>query len=130
MSSPTNPVAGKVIFIVQPYGNKEKSLIEVLNNLNVSASNVNWLEKITELRENSLKVALEQQEKQDALQEVEQDKKASISKRKKKTIPQQEVSEEWSPSSTDFKWDDDLFLGSNSQDLPDSWKNDDPDKKF
>jgi hypothetical protein len=82
------------------------------------------------LRENSLKVALEQQEIQDALQEVEQNKKASISKRKKKTIPEPEVSEEWSPSSTDFNWDDDLFLGSNSQDLPDSWKNDDPDKKF
>jgi hypothetical protein len=130
ISSPTNPVAGKVIFIVQPYGNKEKSLIEVLNNLNASASNVNWPEKITELRENSLKIALEQQEKQNAVQEVEQAKVASKSKRKKKTSSEQQVSEEWSDSSTDFKWDDDSFLRSKSQDLPDSWKYDDPDKNL
>jgi hypothetical protein len=35
LSSPTNPVAGKVIFIIPPYGNKEKSLTKVLNNLNL-----------------------------------------------------------------------------------------------
>jgi hypothetical protein len=130
LSAPTNPVAGKVIFIVPPYGNKEKSLTKVLSNLNASASNIDWPEKIAELRENSLKVALEQQEKESALQEVEQAKVASKAKRKKGSIPEREASEEWSTSSTDSNWDDDPFFKSEVQDIPDSWLDEDPDKKF
>jgi hypothetical protein len=130
ISSPTNPVSGNVIFIVSPYGHKEKSLTEVLSNLNASASNVNWLEKIAELRENSLKVALEQQEKENAREEVEKANIAIKSKGKKGSIPEKEVSEDWSTSSTDSSWEDDAFLRSEIQDLPDSWNNDDPDKNL
>lgn len=130
LSAPTTPVAGQVIFIVTPYGNKEKSLTKVISNLNASASNIDWPEKIAELRENSLKVALEQQEKESALQEVEQAKVASKAKRKKGSIPEQEASEEWSTSSADSNWDDDPFFKSEVQDIPDSWLDEDPDKKF
>jgi hypothetical protein len=130
LSSPTNPVAGKVIFIVQPYGNKEKSLTKVLNNLNAAASNIDWPEKIRELRENSLKIALEQQEKEKALEGVEESKKTSKRKQKKESTLDQEVKDEWSTNSTDTPWDDDSFLRSEIEDVPDSWLNDDPDKKF
>jgi hypothetical protein len=130
ITSPINPVSGNVIFIVPPYGNKEKSLTKVLNNLNASASNVNWIEKIAELRENSLKVAHEQQVKENALEEGAQAKIATKTKRKKGSIPEQEASEEWSTPSTDSNWEDDPFLRSEVQDIPDSWLNDDPDKKF
>jgi hypothetical protein len=130
LSSPTNPVAGKVIFIIPPYGNKEKSLTKVLNNLNASASNIDWPEKIAELRENSLKIALEQQEKEKALEDVEQSKKASKRKQKIEPTLDQEVKDEWSTNSTDTPWDDDSFLRSEIEDTPDTWLNDDPDKKF
>jgi hypothetical protein len=130
LSSPTNPVAGKVIFIVPPYGNKEKSLTKVLNNLNASVLNIDWPEKIAELRENSLKIALEQQEKEKALEDVEQSKKASKRKQKIEPTLDQEVKDEWSTNSTDTPWDDDSFLRSEIEDTPDTWLNDDPDKKF
>lgn len=130
LSAPTNPVAGKVIFIVPPYGNKEKSLTKVLNNLNASASNIDWPEKIAELRENSLKIALEQREKEKALEDVEQTKKTSKRKQKKESGAVQEVKDVWSTDSTDNAWDDDSFLRSEIEDLPETWLNDDPDKKF
>jgi hypothetical protein len=130
LSAPTNPVAGKVIFIVPPYGNREKSLTKVLNNLNASASNIDWPEKIAELRENSLKMVLEQQEKEKALQDVEQSKKASKRKQKIEPTLEQEVKDEWSTNSTDTPWDDDSFLRSEVEDIPETWLNDDPDKKF
>jgi hypothetical protein len=130
ISSPTNLVFGNVIFIVSPYGNRGNSLTEVLNDLNAAASNVNWIEKIAELRENALKVVLQQQEKENARKEVEQANIAIKAKGKKVSISEQEVSEDSSTSSTDFSWEDDSFLRSEIQDIPDSWQNDDPDKKF
>ena len=130
ISSPTNPVSGNVIFIVSPYLHQGISLTNVLNDLNASASNINWLEKIAELRENSLKVALEQQEKENARKEVEQANITVKTKGKKRSIPEPEISEDWSTSSTDSSWEDDSFLRSEIEDIPDSWQNDDPDKKF
>jgi hypothetical protein len=130
LSSPTNLVSGNVIFIVSPYGNRGNSLTEVLNDLNAATSNVNWIEKIAELRENALKVVLQQQEKENARKEVEQANIAIKAKGKKGSIPEQEVSEDSSTSSTEFSWEDDSFLRSEIQDIPDSWQNDDPDKKF
>jgi hypothetical protein len=130
LTSPTNPVSGNVIFIVSPYLHKGRSLSGVLNSLNASASNVDWIEKIAELREKSFKVALEQQEKQNAREEVEQAKIAVKGKGKKGSIPEQKISEDSSTSSTDFSWEDDSFLRSDVQDIPDSWQNDNPDKKF
>jgi hypothetical protein len=106
------------------------SLTDVLNDLNATASNVNWLEKIAELRENSLKNALELREKENAREEVEKANIAIKLKGKKGSIPEQEVSEDWSTSSTDSSWEDDAFLRSEIQDLPDSWNNDDPDKNL
>jgi hypothetical protein len=130
LSSPTNLVSGNVIFIVSPYGNRGNSLTEVLNDLNAATSNVNWIEKIAELRENALKVVLQQQEKENARKEVEQANIAIKAKGQKGSIPEQEVSEDSSTSSTEFSWEDDSFLRSEIQDIPDSWQNDDPDKKF
>jgi hypothetical protein len=130
LSSPTNLVSGNVIFIVSPYGNRGNSLTEVLNDLNAATSNVNWIEKIAELRENALKVVLQQQEKENARKEVEQANIAIKAKGKEGSIPEQEVSEVSSTSSTEFSWEDDSFLRSEIQDIPDSWQNDDPDKKF
>ena len=126
ISVPTRAVAGNVIFIVPPYGNKEKSLIKVLNNLNAVTSNVNWLDKIAELREVSLKFALEEQEKKKAIEEIEQAKKIGKAKVKTEKVVEKDIDEGWSTSSSETKWDDDSFLRSEPQEMPDSWKNDDP----
>jgi hypothetical protein len=130
LSAPTIPVAGKVIFIVEPYGHQGKSLIEVLNSLNATASNIDWPETIAELRSNSLKAALEQQEKEKALASVEQSKKAKKRGQGKEPNPEQNFQDEWSDNSTDSAWEDDSFLRSEIEDIPDTWQNDDPDKKF
>lgn len=124
--APTMPVSGNVIFIVPPYGHKEKSLIKVLNTLNTVTPNINWNDKIMELRENSLKAALEQEEANKAKAEIEQTKKEVKSKKGNGTNEEQKVEDEWSATSSTAKWDDDSSLRSKSQEMPETWKNEDP----
>ena len=57
--APETPVAGTIIHLVPPYGNREKSLVESVDVLKALIANVNFNDQITNLRRDALAQALE-----------------------------------------------------------------------
>ena len=57
--APETPVAGTIIHLVPPYGNREKSLVESVEVLKALIANVNFNDQISNLRTDALAQALE-----------------------------------------------------------------------
>ena len=125
-TAPNSPVLGNAVFIVSPYLNRQKSLAALVAKLNAATANVNFQERITELREISLKKALEFQEAQKRLEKEREDKLVEKTGGKVKPAEEIKVQDEWSSSSSeDSDWGTSSNSKSSSKDLPDSRKNSD-----
>lgn len=123
---PNSPILGNAVFIVSPYLNRQKSLAALVAKLNAATANVNFQERITELREISLKKALEFQEAQKRLEKEREDKLAEKNGGKIKPAEEIIVQNEWSSSSSeDSDWGTSSNSKNSSKELPDSGKNSD-----